>query len=306
MGSAVVRRAAVRTRGPAAGAWLAFALGVGLGACSAPAPEDPPQREPPVEQASAEPATEHATASTSEAGLPDALRVVSYNIRHGRGMDDSVDLARTAAVLRSLTPDLVGLQEVDRRAERSGGVDQATELGRMLEMVPVFGAFMEYQGGHYGMAILSRFPPVRSWTIPLPEGNEPRVALAVMIPLPAGDTVVAVNVHFDWVDDDGFRFAQASVLAAVLDTLSHPWVLLGDLNDEPGSRTLALFAERAREAAKPANARFTFSTDNPRKEIDFIFGGPPEMWGVRESRVVAEPVASDHRPVLAVLEPVGR
>lgn len=235
-------------------------------------------------------------------GVP--LRLVSYNIRHGRGMDGVVDLERTARVLRSLEPDLVGLQEVDRQVERSGGVDQAAELGRLLDMTPVFGAFMEYQGGEYGMAVLSRLPLLRSWPIELPEGREPRIALAAELLLPAGDTAVAVNVHFDWIGDDRDRFAQASALVAVLDTLSHPWILIGDVNDEPGSRTLALFHERATEAAKPEGARFTFSTEDPRREIDFIFAAPPARWEVREVRVVDERVASDHFPVLAVVAPV--
>jgi endonuclease/exonuclease/phosphatase family metal-dependent hydrolase len=229
------------------------------------------------------------------------LQVVSYNIRHGRGSDDSLDLARTAAVLRALTPDLVGLQEVDDRVTRSGGVDQAADLGRRLGMQHAFGAFMEYQGGRYGMALLSRHPIVRSWSVVLPEGNEPRIALAAEIALPGGDTITAVNVHFDWVDDDAFRFAQASTLAAVLDTLSRPYVLLGDFNDQPGSRTIALFRARAAEARKPAAEHLTFSSTAPEKEIDFIFAAPAGAWEVGEARVVRERIASDHRPVVAPL-----
>lgn len=235
------------------------------------------------------------------AGSAAVLRVVSYNIRHGRGSDDSLALERTATVLRALTPDLVGLQEVDDRVTRSGSVDQAAELGRLLGMRHAFGAFMAYQGGRYGMGILSRHPIVQSWSVALPEGNEPRVALAAEIALPGGDTIVAVNVHFDWVSDDAFRFAQASALAAVLDTLSRPYVLLGDFNDEPGSRTLALFRARAAEARKPANEHFTFSATAPEKEIDFIFAAPAGAWEVGEAQVVRERLASDHRPVVATL-----
>jgi endonuclease/exonuclease/phosphatase family metal-dependent hydrolase len=214
-------------------------------------------------------------------------------------MDDAVDLERTADVLRSVTPDLVGLQEVDLGVERSGSVDQATELGRLLDMTPVFGAFMEYQGGEYGMAILSGLSLARSWEIALPEGQEPRIALAAEVVLPEGDTIVAVNVHFDWIEDDGDRFRQASALTRVLDALPYPWILLGDFNDEPGSRTLALLQERATEAAKAEGRRFTFSTDDPRKEIDFVFAAPAARWNVLEARVVDERAASDHFPVLA-------
>lgn len=235
-----------------------------------------------------------------------ALRLVSYNIRHGRGMDDRVDLERTARVLREQAPDLVALQEVDRRAERSGGVDQAAELGRLLDMTPAFEPFMGFQGGHYGMAILTRLPLLRSWPIELPDGQEPRVALAAQVLLPRGDTVVAVNVHFDWIDDDRARFAQASALVQVLDTLPHPWIVIGDLNDETGSRTLELFEARATVAARPEESRYTFSTDEPRRTIDFILPGPPAQWEVLEAGVVDERMASDHFPVFAWMRKEAR
>ena len=172
------------------------------------------------------------------------LRIVSYNIRHGRGVDDSVDLARTARVLRDLAPDIVGLQEVDRDVRRSGSVDEAATIGAMLGMSHAFGAFMPYEGGEYGLAILSRFPITRATAIRLPDGNEPRVALAAELRLPDGRAVMVINVHFDWVSNDSFRLRQATALTTVLDTLRMPYVLLGDFNDEPGSRTLGLFTAR--------------------------------------------------------------
>lgn len=240
-----------------------------------------------------------APAIVPDDGLP--LDVVSYNIRHGRGMDDRVDLPRTAAVLRAQSPDIVGLQEVDQRVTRSGGAAQADSLGHLLGMHAAFGAFMPYQGGEYGMGILSRHPIVRSQAIRLPDGNEPRVALLAEVALPDRDTIAVINVHFDWVRNDTLRFAQASALAQVLDTISRPWVLLGDFNDQPGSRTLALFASRAIEARKPSTDHFTFSSTEPAQEIDFIFASPARAWRVRDARVISEPMASDHRPVRATL-----
>jgi endonuclease/exonuclease/phosphatase family metal-dependent hydrolase len=232
---------------------------------------------------------------------PVELTVASYNIRHGRGGDDIINLPRTAAVLRLLGPDIVGLQEVDHRVTRSGGVPQADSLGRLLDMEAAFGAFMPYQGGEYGMAILSRYPIVGQASIRLPEGNEPRIALRADVLLPNGDTIAVVNVHFDWVADDAYRVAQASFLTTVLDTLSRPYILLGDFNDVPGSRTLDLFTARATEARKPRGDRFTFSATELEKEIDFIFAAPDSRWEVGAAQVVDERVASDHRPVVARL-----
>jgi endonuclease/exonuclease/phosphatase family metal-dependent hydrolase len=232
---------------------------------------------------------------------PADIRVVAYNVKHGRGMDDVVDLERTADVLRRLTPDIVGLQEIDDRATRSGGVPEAEWLGRRLGLNHAFGRFMDFQGGAYGMAILTRFPIESSREVRLPDGNEPRVALAVEVRLPDDRRLTIVNVHFDWVRDDGFRFAQASALTTYLDALTIPYILLGDFNDGPESRTLGLFKARATEAAKPPDDRFTFSSTEPEREIDFIFYAPASAFTAREVRVIDEPVASDHRPVLAVL-----
>lgn len=233
-----------------------------------------------------------------QAGTP--LTVVSYNIKHGRGNDNVVDLSRTAGVLRGLTPDIVGLQEVDDLVTRSGGVPEAAWLGQALGMHHAFGRFMDYQGGAYGMAVLSKFPIVATRSVQLPEGNEPRVALAVEVELPDRQRLMIVNVHFDWVNDDRFRFAQAQTLTMYLDALTMPYVLLGDFNDVPESRTLALFKARAREAVKPAADRLTFSSTKPEKEIDFIFTAPAARWS-GSAKVITEPLVSDHRPVVASL-----
>jgi endonuclease/exonuclease/phosphatase family metal-dependent hydrolase len=233
--------------------------------------------------------------------VPATIRVASYNIKHGRGNDNVVDLARTAGVLRALAPDVVGLQEMDREAERSGTVDEARRLGESLGLHHAFGRFMDFQGGAYGMGVLTRFPITQSREVRLPDGNEPRVALAVDVRLPDGRPLTIVNVHFDWVADDGFRFAQAQKLTEFLDALTHPYILLGDFNDEPGSRTLGLFTARAAEAVKPRDNRLTFSSTAPVKEIDFIFMAPREAWTAGEVRVIEERMASDHRPLLGVL-----
>lgn len=247
-----------------------------------------------------------ATAAPPAANLDDApattWRVATYNIHHARGVDGNVDLERIAGVLRRLDPDIVALQEVDQRVERSGGVDQAARLGELLGMHHAFGSFMDYQGGRYGLAILSRCAIRSVDPVRLTEGNEPRVALVADIRSRDASIVRIVNVHFDWVGNDAFRFAQASEVARVLDSIPGPWIAAGDFNDEPGSRTLDLFHDRAKEASKPRNRRFTFSSTDPVKEIDFIFVAPPEEWRVITTRVVQETVASDHLPVITELE----
>jgi endonuclease/exonuclease/phosphatase family metal-dependent hydrolase len=231
----------------------------------------------------------------------DDVIVATYNIRHGLGMDGQVDLARTAAAIRALGADVIALQEVDRLAARSGSVDQPRELGARLGLEHAFGAFMPYQGGEYGMAILSRFPIKRTQAIRLPDGNEPRVALLVELELASGRRVAVVNVHFDWVDDDAYRYQQVAALAAVLDTMSFPVVLLGDFNDQPGTRTLTHWGQRFATVEKPSGDRFTFSSTQPEKEIDHILLAPRSAWDAATGRVISDTLTSDHRAFVARL-----
>ena len=111
-----------------------------------------------------------ASAPTTE---PTRLRVLAYNVQHGLGMDGAIDLERIAAVVRAQDADVVTLQEIDEGFGRSDGVDQARVLGELCAMQHVFGAFMDYDGRRYGMALLSRFPIVASRNIRLPDGAAP-------------------------------------------------------------------------------------------------------------------------------------
>lgn len=231
------------------------------------------------------------------------LRVMTYNIRHGEGVDGVVDLERTAEVLSRNAPDLVALQEVDRQVARTGSVDQVRELARLTEMNPAFAKFMDLEGGVYGLAILSRFPIERSWSIELPPGqHEPRTALAVRVNVPQVGPVTFVCLHFDWLAEDFSRYAQAEALIAALSGVDTPVILAGDFNDTPNSRTMSRLREVYTNAEKPREDRRTFSSTDPQREIDFVLYKPARRF-IAEVRVLDEPVASDHRPVIAKLRP---
>ena len=238
-----------------------------------------------------------------------SIVVSSYNVKHGVGMDGVLDLERTSVALAGLGADIIALQEVDEFVSRSGGIDQAKWLGEKLGMESAFGSFMDFQGGRYGLAILSKFPIEHSEIWRLADGNEPRVALAVRIRPTFGNStalntpITFVVVHFDWVGDDAFRFTQASQTIEHIQSLDSitPWVVLGDFNDTPTSRTMQAFFDIGKNAVKRAGESMTFPANAPNKEIDFIIAGPPVRWKNVKSVVVDEPMASDHLPVAATL-----
>ncbi|MBJ06602.1 MAG: endonuclease [Verrucomicrobiaceae bacterium] len=234
-------------------------------------------------------------------GRPGPLRLVAYNIKHGRGMDNKVDLGRVAEVLRGLNPDLVALQEIDWDCSRSGEVDQAAALGKLLGMKHSFGKFMNFQGGQYGLAVLSRFPIQKAIRHQLAPGAEPRCALEIIIrPAESAPLLSFVSIHNDWTREP-FRVAQVNDLIRGLAERRHPVVLAGDFNAEPGADSLLRLVKAGFTFLAKENNAKTFPAPDPRIEIDYFAtrGIPSETLPL--SRVHDERVASDHRPILVDL-----
>lgn len=230
---------------------------------------------------------------------PDTVRVMAYNIRHGEGTDGRIDLRRIARVIRSQDPDIVALQEVDRRTDRVDGDDQARTLGSLTGMDHAFGAFMDYDDGEYGMAVLSRWPIVDVENLRLPDGDEPRTALAVRVRSPeTGRELVVVGIHFYRTDDE--RLAQADRLLERLDGEEAPVILAGDFNSTPDSEVIDRFADGFDILSKGRD-RLTFPSTGPEREIDFIMVRPSRRFYALEHVVLDEPLASDHRPLVADL-----
>lgn len=238
--------------------------------------------------------------STRPIAAQTTLRVAAYNIRHGSGMDGEVDLERIADVLRPLDADVITLQEVDSGVARTGGVDQAARLGQLLGMRAIFGGFMPYQGGEYGMAVLSRLPVIMSHNHRLPDGAEPRTALEVRVALGGDERPLSVvGIHFYRTAEE--RLAQAEALSRSLADATHPVILAGDFNSRRGDVVLDRLEQEFSVVSKDRDP-LTFPSDRPEREIDFVMVRPAGAFEIVEHRVIDERMASDHRPLLVVLE----
>jgi endonuclease/exonuclease/phosphatase family metal-dependent hydrolase len=242
--------------------------------------------------------------ATVPAGEHLRLRVLSYNIHHGEGVDRKLDLPRIASVINSVKPDLVALQEVDQGTERTNKVDQPEELARLTGLNVVFGGNIRYQGGDYGNAVLSRLPisQHKNHLLPRFDNGEQRGVLQVEVELPDGcGTLLFLATHLDHRAGDRERIASAKAINELpADSKDRPAVLAGDLNDVPDSKTLQEFETvwtRANEKVLP-----TIPVDQPNRQIDFILFRPAERWKAIEVQVLDEAVASDHRAIFAVLE----
>lgn len=155
------------------------------------------------------------------------LRVMTYNIRHGRGMNQMVNLKRTLAELATADADVIGLQEVDRYSLRSGYKDQVKWLAQALDMYWVFAPSLSSGWRQYGNALLSKLPIESHEVVFLPSKREQRTALQAMLNW-NGMFFQVVNTHL------GLSLAERSGQMAKLMSLfcndGISSVVLGDFN----------------------------------------------------------------------------
>ena len=258
--------------------------------------------------ASVSPCARVVAAPTARAKI--RLTVMSYNIHVGIGMDKKLDLARIAEVIRRERPDLVGLQEVDRGVERTGRRDQIAELARLTKMEYAFAPNLQFQGGHYGVAVLSRHPVTE---IDHRRYGHLRVAerrgfirVAVRV---GGRTVNFVTTHLDYQHADNRLYETKQLLAALAD-IRTPLIVAGDFNDEPSGASYKLMSEKFTDGWAESNKSSkrqgaTYPADKPAKIIDYIFYGKDARTRTRSASVV-NTLASDHLPLVANIEIEGK
>ena len=226
---------------------------------------------------------------------------MSYNVRHCSGVDDRIDCARTAEAIMKEKPDFAGLQEVDVKTSRSGKVDQSSELSRLTGMHATFAKAIDYKGGEYGVAVLSRDRPLSVVRKPLP-GPEPRILLLCEFKdcwfgtthldsgVCKGDTEPAHILSVPII-------SNAVVQCAVG---GKPVFLTGDWNAVPKSRLVG----KMRTFLRILSDTTTPTTSDERRTIDYITVDSAHSGRVKvkKSRIVPDRETSDHKPVAVSVE----
>ena len=232
---------------------------------------------------------------------------MSYNIRHGVGLDTILDLSRSAKIIKSQAPDLCGLQEVDNFCLRSDSIGQTDYLAQKTTMKGTFGKFMHFQGGEYGMATLSVKPLISTKVLQLPNGKyEPRTSIVHEVQIAKGCNIVFANVHFEWIsgkEGSSIRLSQAKAMMKYIDTLNKPTIITGDFNCTPDSPTMQYFAEQGFMFVQKGEDNLSFQGQN-KAEIDHLIyrnAGNVEI-KKKSVQLIKEPIVSDHRPLLVELE----
>ena len=247
--------------------------------------------------------------------MPSDMKLMSYNVMHCAGVDNKVNIARTAEVIKREAPRFVGVQELDcKSAKRSGGVDQPAELGRLTGMHATFAQAIPYQGGGYGVAVLSREKPLSVFKTPLP-GKEPRVLLLCEF-----EDCWFGTTHLSLQETNRLAAVEIIRKAVAERATTKPVYLTGDWNARPTSKPLTAmrsFMTILSDMTGRTYHGFKWSVGPDGKPgvapagemcIDYIAvdSFSAKNLVVRDSHVVPDVTTSDHSPVVATVSPAGK
>jgi len=232
-------------------------------------------------------------ASGNRVGKPDSreIKILSYNVRNARGMDEVTDYDRVARVIKRIDADCVAIQELDSATVRSNGVVVLEELARRTGMYASYSKSIDYQGGGYGVGVLTKEKPIRKEIVSLPGSEEKRSLLLVELP-----EYVIGSTHWSLRQPD--RLASADTINNLLQGFtSKPVFLAGDLNAVPASEEIGRLSKKwtiLNDTTRP-----TIPVTNPTRCIDYVLMRNNPLFSVKtiDTKVENEPVASDHLPV---------
>lgn len=222
------------------------------------------------------------------------LRLMTYNIKNANGMDDVRSFQRIANVINNASPDVVAVQEVDSMTHRSGQKYVLGEIAERTQMHAYFAPAIDYDGGKYGVGLLTKQAPIRLQTMPLPGREEARTLI-----LAEFEDYIYCCTHLSLTEED--RMESLKVLKTFADSSKKPFFLAGDMNAEPESAFIKELQKEYQIISNPKQP--TFPAPEPKETIDYIASLKQNAAGfaVISARVLNEPVASDHRPLLVVL-----
>ena len=227
------------------------------------------------------------------------VRVITFNIHHGVGLDEKLDLARIGALIQEQQADIVALQEVDRGVERTAKRDLPAELAALTGMHVYFDPNIRYQGGDYGNAVLTKFPIKQAKNSPLTMigKGEQRGVIQLVLDV-RGTDVLFMDTHLDSRKDEAERVGSVDELAQIIAAAGKmPVILCGDFNTAPKSQAhekLKKVIDDTWELIGQGDG-FSIPVGRPTKRIDYLWISPATIEPLQIKVLRSD--ASDHLPV---------
>lgn len=229
------------------------------------------------------------------------LRIMTFNLRAG----SLTTLDSLANVIKSQKPDFVALQEVDVMTQRDNaptmnGKNMVSELAQRTGMFGFFARTLNFVGGYYGIAILSKHPctKMENFMLPNPQNTEQRALLKGTFELDGKTPLIFACTHLD-VKSAETRSQQVDFIFDKLGDSAVPTIIGGDMNAYPDEITIAKFR---RKMSNISGNGLTFPADNPDRKIDYMFFAPKKKCELISTEVIDHnPQPSDHRAIISVI-----
>ena len=236
---------------------------------------------------------------TFSAQAQNTLKLMSYNIKNANGMDNVCNFQRIANVINNTSPDVVAIQEVDSMTNRSGQKYVLGEIAERTQMHGYFAPAIDYDGGKYGIGLLTKQVPLRLQSLPLPGREEARTLILAEF----ADYIYCCT-HMSLTEED--RMKSLELVKAFTSSSTKPLFLAGDMNAEPESGFIKELQKDFQILSNPK--QHTFPAPDPKETIDYIATLKQNAKGfaVISAKVINEPMASDHRPILVELRTVEK
>ncbi len=220
------------------------------------------------------------------------IRLINYNAHNAIGMDGKTDYKRTANLIAQYKPNVVAMQELDNKTQRSGGISVLDQITSNEYKYRIFAQAIEFQGGGYGIGIASKLEPITHRQIALPGKEEARVALIVEF-----KDFVLCNTHLSLTAED--RAKSIEIIKKELAKESKPVILCGDLNDTPDSAVIQSLSSDFSSLVDTSTP--TYPADKPHTCIDYIFisnANHGYKHTIKRAEVINDSITSDHRPMI--------
>lgn len=233
------------------------------------------------------------------------ITVMTYNIHHAEGVDGEINTERIAKLIRDKKCDLVAVQEVDRGVQRTNQRDIPKEIAKKTGMHFIFGKNIDYQGGDYGNAILSKWP-IAEWRNHhykmLREGEQRGLLIAEF--KQNAPNLVFMSTHLDYRKENAERLSNVSEMISIAKSYNDRLVIIaGDFNDFPQSKVWYKMSDFFSDVWPMAGKGkgFTFSSTKPRSRIDYIWINKPDHAKPVKCEI-PQSQASDHLPLMVKLK----
>jgi endonuclease/exonuclease/phosphatase family metal-dependent hydrolase len=244
--------------------------------------------------------------TTSGPAAARAVTVVTYNVHHFNPPSEAKDVINidtVAAAIRRTGASLVALQELDSVTLRSHKEFQLKTLADKLGMYYYYGRAISYEGGAYGVGILSKYPLKETRTFVLPKvagfKGEDRVVAMARVQLPGGKSAWFASTHLDVTKEENRKLQSDAILQLGSD-LDAPLLIGGDFNatdEKAGMQSLFTFFTDASAEKGP-----TIPNINPKRRIDYILFPKTSGFKLVSEQVLTEyAYGSDHLGYKAVI-----